>query len=589
MEWEGWATIGVTGAIVLGMAFNVAAPDLIMVAGVTALLALGVLSPAEALHGFANEAVLTVAALFVVAAGIRDTGGLDFLGRRVLGKPKGLAAAQLRLMAPVAGMSAFLNNTPVVAMLVPLVGDWSKRIGHPSSKLLIPLSYAAILGGTCTIIGTSTNLVVVGLAREQDASLEIGMFEIAWLGAPATVVGMAFILATARWLLPNRTGASDALENAREYTVAMRVEDSSPIVGQGIEQAGLRALPGLYLVEIEREGHLLPAPGPDEPIVADDILVFAGVVDSVVDLRKIKGLRPATNQVHKLTEPTPERRLVEAVVAADSPLVGHSVRETRFRTYYDAAIIAVHRRGRRVRQKVGDIVLEPGDTLLLETHPSFLAQHRNDSDFALVSEVEGSAPPKHDKAWIATLIMVLMVTSNVVGVFPLVTAALLAAGAMIATRCINGPTARRSLDITVLVTIAAAFGMATALRETGAAAHVASLLVEVAVPMGPVGLLAAVFVVTALFATIVGNNAAGALMFPIVAAAAEPADVELRPIMFVLMLAASASFATPIGYQTNLMVLGPGGYRFSDFFRIGVPLQLTVGVVVVTVASLVWL
>ena len=587
MTWEAWTTVGVTVGIVVAMALNVAAPDLLMVAALTVLLVLGILEPAEALSGFSNEAVLTVGALFVVAAGIRDTGGLDFLARRVLGRPSSLPAAQLRLMVPVAGMSAFLNNTPVVAMLVPIVGDWSRRIGIPVSRLLIPLSYAAILGGTCTLIGTSTNLVVAGLARERD--VDIGMFEIAWVGVPTLIVGTLFIVVASRWLLPRREGMQRSLENPREYTVAMRVEKDSAVVGQTIEQAGLRHLPGLYLVEIEREEQLLVAVGPDERIYAGDILLFAGIVESVVDLRKIRGLVPATNQVRKLTQPTPERRMIEAVIAPASPLVGRSVRETRFRTTYDAAIIAVHRRGARVRSKVGDIELAAADTLLLEAHPSFVARHRGDSDFALVSEVEGSEPPKHEKAWIATLLLVAMVALNTVGWLPLVTASFLAAGAMLLTRCLTARAARQSLDLGVLVTIAAAFGISAALESTGAARILASGMVELAVPLGPVGVLAAIYTVTSVITLLISNNAAAALMFPIAMAALEAAGVGERAGIFVLMMAASASFATPIGYQTNLMVLGPGGYRFSDFFRIGVPLQLVLGILAVSVASYVWL
>ncbi len=586
---EAWTTVAVTAAIVAAMALNIAGPDLIMVAGLTVLLLLGIVTPEQALSGFSNEAVLTVAALFVVAAGIRDTGGLDVLARRVLGQPRSLAGAQLRLMLPVAGMSAFLNNTPVVAMLVPIVGDWSRRVGIPVSRLLIPLSYAAMLGGTCTLIGTSTNLVVAGLAAERDPTAAIGMFDIALVGVPTLVLGVLFILLTSRWLLPDRQGVQRSLDNPREYTVAMRVEKDSPVAGQTIEDAGLRHLPGLYLVEIERDGQLLVAVGPEERIYAGDTLVFAGVVESVVDLRKIRGLVPATDQVRKLAQPTPERRMIEAVIAPHSPMVGRSVRETRFRTSYDAAIIAVHRRGERVGGKVGDIILSAGDTLLLEAHPSFLERHRNDSDFALVSEVEGSAPPKHDKAWLATLVLCGMVAANTLGLLPLLTAALLAAGMMIATRCIDGGTARRSLELSVLITIAAAFGISAALETTGAARVIASSLVSFAVPLGPIGVLAAIYVVTAVVTLLISNNAAAALMFPIAMAAQEAAGFDGPAVVFVLMLAASACFATPIGYQTNLMVLGPGGYRFGDFFRIGVPLQLVLGALAVAVASFLWL
>jgi len=589
MSLDGWITLGVTAGIVLAMVLSLAGPDLIMVAALTILLATGVVDPATALSGFSNEAVLTVAALFIVAAGLRETGGLDFVARRVLGRPTALATAQLRLMVPVATMSAFLNNTPVVALMVPIIGDWSRRVGLSSSKLLIPLSYAAILGGTCTLIGTSTNLVVAGMAHASDPTLEIGMFEVAWLGLPATIVGMVFIVGVSRWLLPDRAGGREPLEDPREYTVAMRVETGSPVVGQTVEKADLRHLPGLYLVEIARGEERIVAVGPEVHLSAGDVLIFAGIVDSVVDLRKIRGLVPDTDQVAKLMQPTANRRLFEAVVAAESPLAGKNVRASRFRTKYNAAIIAVHRRGERIQSKVGDIVLAAGDTLLLETHAAFQRLHRNDGTFALIAEVQGSAPPRHDRAPLATLILLAMVGANVAGWLPLLTSALLAAGAMVATRCVTGPEARGALDLKVLVTIAAALGVGAALDRSGAAAVVGAGIVDLAVPLGAVGVLVALYAVTAAFATVVGNNAAAALMFPVAAAAASAAGVEIRPTLFVLMVAASASFATPIGYQTNLMVLGPGGYRFGDFFRIGVPLQVLVGVVAVAMAAWVWL
>ncbi len=588
MPWEAWTTLAVTLLLLVAMARNVAGPDLVLVGGLTLLLALGIVDPAHALAGFANPAVITVAALFVVAAGLRETGGLDYLARRVLGRPRSLLGAQVRMMAPVVTMSAFLNNTPVVAMMVPIVIDWARRTGRAASRLLIPLSYAAILGGMCTLIGTSTNLVVAGMALGRDPSFHFGLFEVAWLGVPAAAVGILYILAASRWLLPDTREAARALDNPREYTVAMRVEPDSVVVQQSIEEAGLRHLPGLYLVEIERGGQVLAAPGPRERLRAGDTLLFAGIIDSVVDLRRIRGLSPATDQVRKL-DPHPDRRMVEAVVAPGSSLVGQSVRETRFRTVYGAAIIAVHRQGERVRSKVGDITLRAGDTLLLESHPRFLRERRHDGDFALVSEVEGGAPRRHDKAWIATAILVLMVVLNVSGILSLLVAALLAAAAMIATRCVTGTEARRALELHVLVAIAAAFGIGAALDASGAAHVLGAALVHFALPFGRVGVLAAIYLATAATTAAVTNNAAAALMFPVTAAAATASGLPLRPCLLVLMVAASASFATPVGYQTNLMVYGPGGYRFIDFVRFGLPLQLLVGLVVVTTATLLWL
>ena len=589
MGWEAWLTIAITVVMVVVMARGWAAPDLTLIAGLTALATAGVVTIPRAFAGFANPGMLTIGALFVVAAGVRDTGGLDSVLRRVLGRPRALAMAQLRLMLPISAVSAFLNNTPVVAMMVPVVADWSRRTGLPASRLYIPLSYASILGGTCTLIGTSTNLVVYGMLREHSPDITIGLFDIAVLGIPGLLVGTAYVLLAAPWLLPDRTAPTDLIEHPREYTVAMQVEPGSPVIGETIEDAGLRHLPGLFLVEIERQGELMPAVGPRTRLHVGDQLLFVGVVESVVDLRKIRGLSPATDQVDKLGDTRPNRRLIEAVVAAASPLLGKGVREAEFRTRFGAAIIAVHRNGGRVAGKIGDIVLLAGDTLLLEAPPSFLRRYRNDSAFALVTEVEGSAPPDHARAPIAMAILVLMVGLGASGVVPLLTASLLAAGAMLVTGCLTAQAARRALDVRVLLAVASAFGVGAALEESGAAPALAGAIVSAAQPLGVIALLTALYVATMLLTELITNNAAAALMFPLVISVCESSDLPLVPAALVTMVAASASFSTPIGYQTNLMVYGAGGYRFSDFLRFGIPLQLVLCVVTITVATLLWL
>ncbi|HEY8429503.1 MAG TPA: SLC13 family permease [Sandaracinaceae bacterium] len=585
MGWEAWVTVALTALMVVAMARNLAGPDAILLGGLTLLTTLGIVPLDRAFAGFANEGVLTVAVLFVVAAGVRDTGGLDALMRRVLGRPRSLAGAQLRMMVPVSAASAFLNNTPLVAMMVPVVTDWARRNGLAASRLLIPLSYASILGGTCTLIGTSTNLVVYGLARQHAPELDIGMFDITVLGVPVLLVGIAYIVLTSRALLPDRTGSHELIENPREYTVAMRVEPDSPVVGKSIEEAGLRHLPGLYLVEIERDGELMPAVDPETHLRAGDHLLFVGIVESVVDLRRIRGLVPATDQVEKLSAPSPSRRLLEAVVGAGSALAGKNVRELAFRTRYEAAIIAVHRNGERVGGKVGDIVLRAGDVLLLEAPPSFLRRHKNDSNFALVTEVEGSAPMQHAKAPIALGLMVAMIVLSATGVLPLLVAGLLAAGGMLVTGCLSGAEARRALELRVLIAIAASFGVGEALESSGAAAQIGGALVDVAAPFGPVAALAGIYLATALLTELITNNAAAALMFPLAAAAGDAAQLPLLAVALVVMMAASASFSTPIGYQTNLMVYGPGGYRFGDFLRFGIPLQVTLAIVTISIAS----
>ena len=350
MDWQILLTLGVITATTYALVGLRAAPDLVLLGGLTILIVAGVVQPRDALAGFANEGLITVAVLYVVAEGLRQTGGISFIGQQLLGQPKSLRVAQAKIMLPAAVMSAFINNTPVVAMVLPVINDWARKHRLSVSHLFLPLSYAAILGGLCTLVGTSTTLVVNGLLIEEtNGQNALGMFDIAWIGVPVTAVGLIYILTFGRWLLPERKPAITQLDDPREYSVEMMVDRGSPLVGKTIAEAGLRNLPGMYLMEIDRAGHVMAAVASTERLEADDRLVFVGVVESVVDLRKIPGLKPATDQVFEIDGPRTERCLVEAVVSNSCPLVRMTIRESRFRSRYNAAVIAVARNGQRIR------------------------------------------------------------------------------------------------------------------------------------------------------------------------------------------------------------------------------------------------
>ena len=587
MGWEGWFSIGITTLCFTTLALTRYSPDIVMVGGLTLLLLAGVLSPEQALSGLANEGMVTVGVLYVVVAGLRETGGIGWIVHSVLGRPRSLLHAQIRLMVPVAAMSAFLNNTPVVAMFIPAISDWAKRNRLSVSKLMIPLSYASIVGGTCTLIGTSTNLVVNGLLIRETGSDGLAMLELAWIGIPVMLMVFVFIGLSSKWLLPERVPAISRYDDAREYTVEMLVENGSKLSGKSIEEAGLRQLPGMYLIEIERQGQIMPAVSSYEVLHDGDRLVFAGVIESVVDLQKTQGLKPASKQIYKLGSSRQDRVLVEAVVSDSCPLAGKTVCKGRFRNFYNAVIIAVARNGKRIHQKIGEIVLRPGDTLLLESHHSFAEQQRNSRDFFLVSEIDGANSPQYKKSMLAMTILALMVISVTIGWLTMLKATLLAAGMMILTRCITGREARRSVDWQILIVIAASFGIGSALHSTGAAEHIAFSLIEFA--GGSTGVsLALMFFVTALLSAVATNNAAAVIMFPIALTTASSLGVSVMPFVITLMIAASTSFATPIGYQTNLMVYGVGGYRFSDYLRIGVPLTILVGLTTILLVPQVW-
>jgi len=585
LGWQGWFTLAVVLAALVGMVREIAAPDIIMMAALFSLAAAGILTPRETFQGFSNPALAAVGALFVVSSALRHTGALELTLGRLFGSARDALRGTVRICVPVAGLSAFLNNAPIVAMMTPAVIDWARRNRMAPSRFLLPLSYASILGSSTTVIGTSVNLTVAGLLTDAGMP-EMGFFELTPLGLPVAAAGLLYIVLVARHRLPDRADPVDAMgERRREYTVAMRVLPDCPLADRSVEEAGLRQLPGLYLVEIDRGGRLITPVAPDEVVRRNDLLVFAGVVSTIVDLQRIRGLEPAAEG--ELPERR-HRRLAEAVVSPSSPLVNRSIRDANFRTVYDAAVVGVHRNGVRVPGKIGEIVLRPGDTLLLQTAPGFLRAHRNSPDFYLVSELDGEEKPRHDRAWVALGVLAAMVAAVTSGLFPIAIAAFLAAGLLVATRCINGPQARESVVWSILVVIGAGLGVAGAMQKTGAAAAVAHLLVTAAADLGPVGALAVVYAATLLMAETLHHNAAVAIMFPVAVAAAGELGVEPRGFVMATAVASCCAFASPVAYQTHLIVYGPGGYRFTDFVRVGLPMDLLCGAVAVSVIPWIW-
>ncbi|MBL4701105.1 MAG: SLC13 family permease [Phycisphaeraceae bacterium] len=600
MSWEAWYTLGVITLIMIALVRNWAGPDTVMLGGLTLLMTGGLFSvdqllptPKQAIAGFANEGLLTIGVLFVVALGMSQTGAMDLIAKPLLGRPTKLREAQLRLMLPVAGLSAFLNNTPIVAMFMPVVTDWCKKTKFPAGKLFIPLGYASILGGTCTLIGTSGNIVVKGLITDAQAqgefqNVHIGMFTIAAVGLPILIVGITYLLICSRWLLPKgRSRSMDQGEDAREYVVEMLVQLGSTIDGKTIEQAGLRHLPGAYLANVERDNQRLVAVGPEQILRGNDRLFFVGLVESVVDLQKIRGLISAAQDTSQTNDNQPHRCLVEAVVSLECPIIGMSIREGRFRSRYNAAVIAVHRGSERVMQKIGDIIVQPGDTLLLETHPNFVEQQRNKRDFFLTSTVKDSKPIRHDKAWIAILALLAMVALVTFTPMSLLHAALLAGGVLAITGCFTMSEARQSVDLRVLLALAAAIGVGKTLEQSGASTVLAQQIVHLAKPMGPYAILASIYLVTVIFNMLIGNIGAAVLIFPIAKALALGEGLNFMPIAIAIMMGASASYATA-SYPVNLMVMGSGGYKTSNFFKVGLPLNILIMIIVVTLAPRIW-
>lgn len=594
MTIEAVITLSMMVAVLATLALTRISPDAVLLGAIAGLAVVpvpaedgwrfGVVSAPEALAGFANPGLLTVGFLFIVVTGLRETGAIDLVGGSLLGRPRSTRGAIARLFAPVCGLSAFLNNTPVVAILIPATIDVARRLRASPSKLLIPLSYAAILGGTCSTIGTSTNLMVAGLVESETDLTPLGLFDIAWVGVPCALVGGAYLVLLAPRLLPGRRGSGETLADPREFTAEMVVPGGSPLIGQTIAEAQLRQLPEVFVAEIERSGELVRVT-PDTRLLVNDRLVFVGAVEAMRDLQQLKGLAAIDDQATKVGAKRHHRVMFEAVVPQIGPIVGKTIRESRFRNVFEAAVLAVARQGERVPGKIGDIRLRPGDTLLLESDRQFATRHRR--DFLLVRQVDDSSRRRHERSWIALATTLAMVFAAALGIVSMLQGALAAAIAMVLTRCCTVKTAREGVNWSLLIAIGGAIGLGHAIESSGLAGIAGDLVVS-ACAGRPWLALAAIYLLTAMLTELVTNNAAAAVSFPFAVATSAALGVDAMPFVIVIMIAASASFATPLGYQTNLMVMGPGGYEFRDYLRIGLPLSLLVALVAVLLSPVVF-
>lgn len=587
MDWQGWLSLTLVAGVLGTLTLTRLKPHVVMMGALTLLITFGVLTGAEALAGFANEGLITVAAMFVVAAGINASGGAELIVTRLLGRPKKVRAAMWRMFSPVAVLSGFLNNTPVVATMIPAVNSWSRKTGIAPSKLMIPLSYASILGGTTTLIGTSTNLVLNGQYRSLTGEDGFSLFSITAVGLPVALLGLLFMWLFFPRLLPDRK-QNEPFANMREFTLEVAVARDGPLVGKTIEEAGLRHLVRVYLVEVERDGTIITAVPTEERLRGGDRLVFAGDTDAISDLLRINGIVPSeeSDASQPLLTDRAERRLVEAVVSPHCDAVGHAIRDARFRDRYGAAVLAVARNGERIKGNLGTIELEAGDTLLLEARPAFITRQRYNKDFLLINDLD-TEQPRHNRMYMAWAILLSLVLAAGFGVISMLNAALLGAAMMLATGCCSVNQAEKSLDLTVLITIGASFALGAALDKSGAAVFLASNIIDLSGGR-PWLILVLTYITVSLLTETITNNAAAILMLPVVLGITASAGLNPTPFIFAIMMGASASFATPLGYQTNLMVYGPGGYTFLEFMRVGIPMNIFIGCCTLTVLMLGW-
>ena len=587
MTADAWITLAVIVGVLVLLIIDKASPAIIVLGGTVGLLIVGVIDPEQAFSGFSNPAPITVAALFVLAAGVEKTGALAPLMQRTLGERGYLRRPLLRLTVPTVAASAFLNNTPIVAMLVPQVTAWADRRGVSVSKLLMPISFAALLGGVITLIGTSTNLVVSG--QMHASGLEpIGFFEIALLGLPIALLGSVIMIALAPRVLPARRSAREEMEEeGRRFNVEMLVDHNGPVDGQSVEQAKLRNLRGLFLASVDRGDSVVAPVRPDTVLRGGDRLHFVGQADQVVDLQSRRGLSSA-ELTHVKELANPSVRYFETVIGSRSPIVGNTLREFDFRSRYQAAVVAIERDGHLVEDQLGRVPIRVGDTLMLVSDPGFRNRWYNRADFLLIAEFDGRPPQATRNAWIPIALLAAVVLLAALDLVPILQGALAASFVLVALRVLTPAEAARSIDVEVIVVIAAAFGIAAATESSGLAQFVADSVVHALGGWGERGVLLGIVLATMILTELITNNAAALLMVPIGVAAASATTLDPRGVAIAVAVAASMSFLTPIGYQTNTMVYGPGGYRFTDYVRLGAPLTLLAITVIVLLVPVLW-
>jgi di/tricarboxylate transporter len=542
--------------------------------GVVALILTGVITPTEGFGGFASEAPITIAALFVLAGAAKQTGALDVfvaavIGRAKPGRDRASTAELVRILGPSALLSTVVYNTPVVSLLAPQVMAWAKRVNRPPSWYLLPLNYAVLLGGLITAIGTTTNVVASGLLVQAHLP-PLGLLELAPIAAPVALVGIGVLIVASPRLMPSRVPTSDELEgDLRDFALHLDVEISGPLVGTTVTEAGLRNLQGTFLVQLLRDEQVLGPVGPSEVLCGGDRLTFVGNLARVMDLRGTPGLAACSIDRQDAQTPLSAGAFFEAVLSQGSSMVGSTLKELDFRAQFDSAVVAIHRDGERLAGKLGEVRLRGGDVLLLLAGPDATKLRRGQGDFLVVAALGAQTPVDKRQSPLVLLILALFLVCASTGLLDVVHSALAAASALLVLRIVTPAQARSYLDVEALVTLSASFGLGAAVAVSGLAGDIADVLSQILSFAGNAGALIAVLLATAVLTQIVTNNAAAIVMFPIALAVATSVHQPSRPFVIAVVIAASLSFLTPFGYQTNLIVAGLANYRSRDFLALG--------------------
>lgn len=598
--------IGITLAVLLitfiALIFDIWTPDAILLTAVGVVTAAGVISLEQAVNQFGNTTIVALGSLYVVAAALRNSGALDYASEYILGSEKQNIRKILLRMAPgVSLYSGFLNNTPIVAMGIPAIRSWARKHGVSSSKLLIPLSYAAILGGMCTLIGTSTNLIAHGLLQSNGMA-GFTFFELTRIGVPCAIIGLIYIIFVSPAITPDRSDIRDEEEAQRKSLVELEITDEAAVVGETIEETNLKELPGFQLVRINRNGdEIAPVPA-NEKLRAGDHLFYApkeGFAEISPNLAEYPGLKLAVKPPRKIKRDKKEdRELHQVVVKKGSRLVGSTVEEAKLLERFGVAVTGIRRGEKRIQEDLGNFILRPGDVLLLDTKRGFQQAHEDSEDFYLTSEAGGEALTSNEQQteehnigknlYVSVAVLIGIIASVTAGIFHIALAGILGVAVLMAFNVIDPGEAKESIDWTVLIVIGAALGLGKALEVSGAANMIGNGMVRLTSEFGPRITLAGLVLVTALLTETITNNGAIALMFPIALSIAQSQGFDPRAFIVSITVVSSMALLTPIGYQTNLMVYGPGNYKFTDFFKVGFPLAIILWILVIILVPIIW-
>jgi len=569
-----WITIATVLSMFTVLLCTKLRSDLVFLGAISILFVTGVLDAKEAFSGFSSTSVVIIGVLFVVVAGLTHTGVLQWIVKHLLGQPQSYSKAVVRLMLPVAALSSFLSNTTVVALFVGIVKMWSKKLNVSPSKLLIPLSYASGMGGVCTLIGTPPNLIISGLYADHTGKA-MNVLATTIPGLFCLFIGVLSIIAM-RKLLPDRKAPESAFESTSDYTVELLVPSDNHHIGETIEEAGLKEIRGGSLIEVKHfDNREIVSPVPDDEfLMGGDRLVFAGQIDEILDLKKSHGFVNADHPVFTIDEVSKDRQLRTAYVCFGSSLINTKIGSSSFERDNNMILVAVARRGKRIDQSPREVVLQAGDTLLLECSPNANVQTEK-----LTSQLHffdsASVPNIGKKTLISTTIMILMVVLSALNVIPLLQCAFLAAMAMLLFKCCSVDQAMKAINWEILMVFAGSVVLGVAIQKTGIAERLAFGILDVC-GSNPIVVMTAICFVGTFITEFISNTAAGAMFFPIMYQAAEKLGYEPYPFLIALMISVSSSFATPIGSPTHMLVYGPGGYRFSDFMRIGLLMNLII-------------